>query len=63
MYPQNLLIRNEEKGVFRRGVFAEMDASLRCGALSAKCTAGPNVLGYFFSSLGRDTGCCRNPPC
>ena len=35
------------KGVFRRG-FCKMYASLGCGALSAKCTAGPNVLGYIY---------------
>ena len=32
------------------GVFAKLDASLRRGTLSAKCTAGPNILGYFLLS-------------
>ena len=29
-----------------------MYASLGCGAPGAKCTAGPNVLGYFLPSFG-----------
>ena len=29
-----------------------MYASLGCGALSAKCIAGPNILDYFSASLG-----------
>ena len=33
--------RNQENGGFGRGVFAKMYASLGCGALSTKCTAGP----------------------
>ena len=40
--------RNQEKGVFRRVLFANMCASLGCGALSAKCTAGPNIRGYVL---------------
>ena len=36
-----------------------MYASLGCGALSAKCTAEPNI-GYFCF-LGHDTRFCRNP--
>ena len=31
--------RNQEKGMY---------TSLSCGALSAKCTAGPNILGSFL---------------
>ena len=30
-----------------------MYASLGCGALSAKCTAGSNILGYFLFSWAR----------
>ena len=37
-----------KKRGFLKGVFAKMYASLGCGALSAKCTAGPNILGYFL---------------
>ena len=35
-----------------------MYASLGSGVLSAKCTAGAYILGYFF--LGRDNGLYRN---
>ena len=38
-------------GTKRKGFFATMYASLGCGALSAKCTAG-----WVFFFLGRDTG-------
>ena len=44
------LLRSQEKGVLE-GVFAKTYASLGCGALSARCTAGPNTSGYFFVSL------------
>ena len=50
------------KRVFLEGGFCKMYASRGCGALSAKCTAGANILGYF-SFLGRDTGLYRNPHC
>ena len=44
---------NQETG-FWEGVFANMYASLGCGALSAKCTAVSNTLQYFwFSRAGR----------
>ena len=45
---------------FWKGFFAKMCASLGCGALRAKCTAGPNIPGYFCF-LGHDIGPCRNP--
>ena len=45
-------IRNQEKGFFRRGVFAEMYASVGSGALSARCTAGAQYPWVFFVSLG-----------
>ena len=51
-----------EKRGFLEGDFAKMYASLGCGAPSAKCTAGPNILGCFFCFPRRDTGPCRNPP-
>ena len=41
-------LRSQEKGVFRRVFFANMYASLVCGALSAKCTAGPHSPGHFW---------------
>ena len=44
-----------------KGVFARIYASLGCGALSAKCTAEPNILGYFCF-LGRDTRLCKKKP-
>ena len=47
---------------FLEGGFCKMSASLGCGALSAKCTAGANALG-IFCFLGRDTGLYRNPLC
>ena len=37
-----------------------MSASLGCAALSAKGTAGSNILGYVCCSLGRDTEFIRN---
>ena len=37
-----------------------MYASLSCGALSAKCTAGANALGVFCF-LGREPGLYRTP--
>ena len=36
----------EAKWGVLEGVFCKMYASLGCGALSAKCTAGHNILGY-----------------
>ena len=50
------------KGGILEGGFCKMYASLGCGALSAKCTAGPTILGYFCF-LGRNTRLCRNPLC
>ena len=47
--PEN--IRNQDKGDFRRFFFANMYASLGCGALSAKRTAGSNILVYSLFSL------------
>ena len=41
-------VRSQKKGAFRRGVFGNMYASLGCGALSTKCTAGRLVLDYFL---------------
>ena len=41
-------LKNQEKGGFRRFFFAKMYASLGCGALSAKCTVGSNILGSFL---------------
>ena len=38
--------RTKKRG-FLEGGFARMYASLGCGALSAKCTAGPNILGIL----------------
>ena len=43
-----------------KGGFARMYASLGCGSLSARCTAGTSALGYFCF-LGRDARICRNP--
>ena len=57
----NRRFRNKEKG-FDKGVFARMYASLGCGALSAKCTAGPNILG-ILRPPGRDARLCRKPLC
>ena len=37
-----------KKRGFLEGGFCKMYASLGCGALSAKCTAGANILGYFL---------------
>ena len=37
-----------------------MYASLDCGALSAKCTAGPNALG-FLDSLGVALDSAKTP--
>ena len=51
----------KKKGAFGRG-FYEIYASLGCSALSTKCTAESNILGYFLS-LGRGAGFCRNPLC
>ena len=47
--PQN---QEPREGGFRRGLLQKKFASLGCGALSAKCTAGLNTTGYFFVSLG-----------
>ena len=41
-------LRSQEKG-FLEGGFCKMYASLGCGALSARCTAGATILGYFLS--------------
>ena len=38
----------EKRGFLERFFFCEMYASLGCGAPSAKCTAGPTILGYFL---------------
>ena len=38
------------KGGFWKEVFANIYASLGCGALSAKSTAGSNILGYLLLS-------------
>ena len=54
--------RREDFSERRRGVLQKICASLGCGALSAKCTAGANILEYFLF-LGRDTGLYRNPLC
>ena len=37
-----------KKRGFLEGDFCKMYASLGCGVLSAKCTAGANILGYFL---------------
>ena len=50
-----------KKEFFRSFFLSKMHASLGCGALSAKCTAGPNAPGCFFCFLGRGTGLCRSP--
>ena len=34
---------------------------LGCGALSAECTAGPNILGSFFVSLVVILDCAETP--
>ena len=49
------------KGGFWKGVSAKMHASLGCGALSAKCTAGPNTPKYFFVSLGVTLNSAETP--
>ena len=56
--------KNQEprKRGFWKGIFAKMYASLGCAALSAKCTAGPNIHDYFLF-LRHNTGLCRNPLC
>ena len=58
--------REKQSGAKKRGFleggFCRMYASLGCGALSAKCTAGANILA-IFCFLGRDTGLPRNPLC
>ena len=36
------------KGGYWKGFLHKIYASLGCGALSAKCTAGPNILDYFL---------------
>ena len=41
-------IKNQEKFFFFVRFFCKMYPSLGCGALSAKCTAGANILGYFL---------------
>ena len=38
-----------------------MCASLGRGAVSAKCTAGPNASGYFSVSLGVTLDCPETP--
>ena len=43
-------VRNKEKGGFKKGVFAQMYASLGRDAVSAKCASGPNTLGCFLCS-------------
>ena len=35
----------------RGGFWKKLDAFLPPDALSAKCTAGPNILGYLFDSI------------
>ena len=42
-------VSGAEKRGFLEGGFCKMHASLGCGALSAKCTAGANILEYFSS--------------
>ena len=41
-------LREPRKGFFLEGGFCKMYASLGCGALGAKCTAGPNILIYIL---------------
>ena len=41
-------LQRKKGGGFQKGFFAKMYASLGCGALSAKCTAGSKILGYFL---------------
>ena len=54
-------IQELKKGDFTKEVFAKMYASPGCGAPGAKCTAGPNILGYFlFPSAGHWT--MQKPP-
>ena len=59
-------LKNPTSGTKKRGFleggFCKLYASLGCAALSSKCTAGANTLGYFCF-LGRDTGLYRNPLC
>ena len=43
-----MLFRKQEKGGKQKDFFSKIYASLGCGALSAKWTAGPNVLAYFL---------------
>ena len=52
--------RNKEKGVSGRG-FCKMYASLAVPLLSAKCTAGPNILGFFFVSWSVTLGPTETP--
>ena len=42
------LLSGTKKRGFLEGGFCKMYASLGCGALSAKCIAGANILGYFL---------------
>ena len=53
--------RNQDKGVFRRDFFAKCAPSLGCGALSAECTAGANILGYFLISLAVELDSTETP--
>ena len=41
-----------KKRGFLEGGFCKMYASLGRAAVSAKCTAGPKILGFFLVSLG-----------
>ena len=45
---EDVIHQDPRKGGFKKGVSAKMYRSLGCGAPSAKCTAGPNILGYFL---------------
>ena len=62
-YPPMMSSETQEprKGFFLKGVFARIYVSLGCSALSAKCTAGPNILGYFCFH-GRDARLCKRKP-
>ena len=47
--PPHAVVSGPQKNVFLKGFFTGVYASLGCGALSAKCTAGTISLGSFES--------------
>ena len=55
-------IGNQEKGVFRRGVFAKCAPLLAVPLWVPNVLLGPISLG-IFGFLGRDSRLCRNPLC